>query len=111
MAARAEAAADLDLASGRLAVRGELDSATVTSVLERGRRAVAAATGDHLVLDLAAVTKSDSAGLALLLDWLRAARERDLSVQVEGVPGQLAEIARLGGVGSLLGIEETDDGT
>ena len=111
MPAAAEGAAELELAPGRLAVRGELGFATVVSVLTPGRDALAAAAGNELVLDPAAVTKSDSAGLALLLDWLRAARARNLAVRVEGVPEQLADIARLGGVASLLGLEEGGDGT
>lgn len=89
----------------RLALSGELGFSTVMDVLEEGRRAIASAPTAGTVLDLSGVTKSDSAGLALVVDWLRAARARGVTLAVEAAPAQLADIARVSGLESLLSRE------
>jgi phospholipid transport system transporter-binding protein len=47
-----------------------------------------------VTLDLQGVTRSNSAGLALLIEWMRAARQRGVQVRFENVPAQLRAIAR-----------------
>lgn len=96
----------LRVGQGTLRLEGELGFATVAGVLAEGREAIATSQGSPLVLDLSAVDKSDSAGVALLLDWLREARSRQVTLDIQGVPAQLAEIARLGGLASLIGLPE-----
>ena len=76
----------------RFLVAGPLQLDTVT----RARRAgVDLLDGRKtLTLDLQGVTRSDSAGLALLIEWMRAARQRRVQVHFENVPAQLQAIAR-----------------
>ncbi len=102
------AAAELGVDGARLTLAGVLDLHTVGAVLEPGRRAIDGVVGERAVLDLAAVRRSDSAGLALVVDWLRAARRRGLDLAIEGAPPQLADIARVSGLDGLIGVE--DDG-
>lgn len=81
---------------------GELGFDTVSEVLEPGRRAIAGVAGAHAVLDLSQVTRADSAGLALVVDWLRAARARELELELRAVPAQLADIARVSDLETLI---------
>ena len=67
--------------------------------------AIAAATGDTVVLDAAALTEFDTSAVALLLHAQRAARARDLKLEVRGAPPKLLELARLYGVHELLALE------
>jgi len=98
-------AARLEVEGGRLRLAGELALGTVAAVLEPGRRAIAAIDGERAVLDLSGVRKSDSAGLALVVDWLREARGRGLALSIEGTPSQLADIARVSGLEELMCVE------
>jgi phospholipid transport system transporter-binding protein len=62
----------------------------------------AAAAGDEVEFDLQQVATSDSAGLALLIDWLAEARLRRRSLRFAQVPEALRALARLSEVESLI---------
>ena len=51
-------------------------------------------TGD-LTLDLAQVTTTDSAGLALLVEWLRRARDGKRSLRFTNIPAQVQTLMRI----------------
>ena len=48
----------------------------------------------------------DSAALALVLAWMRAAQSRGREVRIEGIPEQLRSLAALYGIGDFLPIED-----
>ena len=54
------------------------------------------------VFDLSAVERVDSVGVALLLNWVRYARRRQVEIQFRNPPQQLAVIAQVCGVRALL---------
>jgi phospholipid transport system transporter-binding protein len=58
-------------------------------------------TGD-LQIDLSGVTQVDSSALALLIEWLRQARQRNHSIRIEGAPDKLLSIARLTDVQDII---------
>jgi phospholipid transport system transporter-binding protein len=84
----------------RLRARGELDFATAASALKAGLALLQ--RGGRCTIDLAGVTSADSAGLAVLVEWLAAAAERGGSLAFEAVPAQLRAIARISDLESLL---------
>jgi phospholipid transport system transporter-binding protein len=93
--------ATLDELDGeRVAVKGALDFGTVGALLAGGTAAIAA--GRATFIDLAGVTQSDSAGLALLLEWMSVARAAKRALRFENVPQQLQQLARLSEVEELL---------
>lgn len=49
----------------------------------------------QVVFDLGAVSAADSAGLALLVEWLRLAGEGGAQLQYRNVPAQLLAIAQV----------------
>jgi phospholipid transport system transporter-binding protein len=55
-------------------------------------------------VDLSAVTEIDSAGLALLVEWLRRCRVHGTTISFEQAPAKLAALARIGDLGELLGL-------
>jgi phospholipid transport system transporter-binding protein len=88
------------LEGARSRVVGSLDFATVTSLLPRGTAAI---DGGHAaVMDLGGVTESDSAGLALLIEWLSVAQNTGRTLRYENMPAQLHQLARLSEVDDLL---------
>jgi len=84
----------------RSRVSGSLEFATVAALLPAGSAAIQ--QGHASVIDLAAVTSSDSSGLALLIEWLSVARAAGRDLQYENIPAQLHQLAVLSEVDALL---------
>ena len=84
----------------RSRVTGVLDFDTVTDLLAAGSAAIL--SGDAAIIDLSGVTSSDSAGLALLIEWLSVAREAGRKLRYENVSAQIKQIAGLSEVDELL---------
>ncbi len=83
----------------RLSLSGPLTLATVAALADQGRARVAAA--DRIV-DLGAVTQVESAALALLLSWTRAARAAGRQFSIAGAPAALVCLASLYDVDTIL---------
>lgn len=91
-----------EVAPGRFTLRGSLEFETARQAHERGLELIAAANGSRLEIDCRGVTQSDSAALAVLIDWMAAARERRVRLCVVNVPPNLRAIARISDVEQLL---------
>jgi phospholipid transport system transporter-binding protein len=88
------------LEGGRARVIGSLHFNTVSALLTVGVDAIKSGRAD--VIDLAGVTSSDSAGLALLIEWASVAKSAGRTLRFENIPSQLAQLARLSEVEELL---------
>jgi len=90
--------------NGRLAITGDLSFATVPRLWNRWR---SLADGRQaLDIDLRAVQRSDSAGLALLIDGLRRAHQTGQSVRFFNIPEQMLAIARVSGLEEMLPLHQ-----
>jgi len=87
-------------AAGRGRLSGPLTFATVPQLFQQGRQLFA--DSNNLQLDLAGVERSDSAGLALLVSWVRLAQQHGGTITFLNVPQQLLGLARVGGVDQVL---------
>lgn len=83
----------------RLSLSGPLTIATVAAVAEAGCEQVA---GADRVIDLSGVTQVDSAALALLLSWMRAAKGAGRQLSIDHAPSALVSLASLYDVDSIL---------
>jgi phospholipid transport system transporter-binding protein len=88
--------------SGRIAVSGELTFATARDARQIGLLVLQGSNANRIVIDCGGVTRADSAGLAVLLDWLAWGRRRSRTVTLENLPASLLAIARISEVDSLL---------
>ena len=88
------------LDGGRARVSGSLHFTTVSPLLTAGVAAIKGGRAD--VIDLAGVTASDSAGLALLIEWLSVAKSAGGTLRFENIPSQLQQLARLSEVEEML---------
>lgn len=84
---------------------GELDSATADAVLDRVERAVAA-DPPRVILDLAALTFIDSAGLRAIIMLERLARERNVTTLVIPPPAPLLELLEVTGLTDRLSLAD-----
>lgn len=85
---------------GRYRVSGELSFATVTDLLLQSRSLFAGEPS--IELDLSGVTYADSAGLSLLIEWLRQARLQGKHLHYLALPAQLQALANISEVDDLL---------
>lgn len=85
---------------GRFELRGALDFSTVGELLSHGLEVF---DGHRQVeLDLTGVTRANSAGLALLLEWLDHGKKEGFEVRVINLPESLRAIARMSNVDAML---------
>jgi phospholipid transport system transporter-binding protein len=89
-------------ASGRIVVTGELTFASARDARQLGLLVLESSRASKLVIDCAGVTRADSAGLALLLDWLAWGRRKSRVVTLENLPSSLVAIAKISEVDGLL---------
>ena len=89
---------------GGFSISGELVFGTVPDLVANSR-AMFDADGGTLAIDLAHVSRADSAGLALLIEWRRLARQRDKAIVFKNVPPQMIAIAKVSGIDVLLGLQ------
>ncbi len=87
---------------GRLYLSGVLDADTVTTIYSDGRTLIQRSANESLVLDMSRLDASNSSGLALLIDWLRIARQNSVQLSLYNLPQQLLDVARVCGLGDLI---------
>ncbi|MEW8319600.1 MAG: STAS domain-containing protein [Candidatus Thiodiazotropha sp.] len=84
----------------RFHVQGDMTFSSVKDLLQRSTELFSSV--DELVVDLSQVDHADSAGLALVLEWMAQAGERNAKIVFTGIPESMISIARLCQVESLL---------
>ena len=82
-------------------VRGPLTFGTVMRVRKLSQGVIQ--SGCSLRFDLSEVTRVDSAGCALLLDWHRQACRQQAQVCYDHMPDTLVAMSQLAGVDKILG--------
>lgn len=91
---------------GQLRVSGMMNQQTASALLQEGEAWVSAA---DRVINLGAIESVDSAALAVVLGWLRAARVAGKTVQIVDAPAAFISLASLYGVSPLLFPEAGND--
>jgi len=89
--------------NGQFAITGELDFQSVPRVWEKSQQLFADC--DDINIDLAGVIRTNSAGLALLIQWMRYANSHDKRINFQRVPEQMHEIAKVCGVDNYLPVK------
>ena len=99
-------AASLDISgAGQWRLTGVLDFDAVPGLADKGARLIARmAPADSVEIDLAGVESANSAGLALLLEWLDLAGQRGVHLTYRHLPESLRRIAAFSNLHDLLPI-------
>lgn len=92
----------VDLRSGEVEVRGPLTFATAKNARAAGRRLIEASGDSTLDISCAGVTEADSAGLAVLLDWLALAKRHGRPIRFKSLPAPIRAVAQLSNVDVIL---------
>jgi phospholipid transport system transporter-binding protein len=85
---------------GKFAILGDLSFQTAVAALEASKTLFA----EHSVIeiDLAGVSRADSAGLALMLEWVNWARSTAREIRFRNIPEQIISIAQISEVEDML---------
>ncbi len=89
------------LGEGRFSLRGVLSKEVIPALWQQGQELWQGLA--EVRLDLADLQHCDSAGLAMLIDWLRIARQRPQRLTLANIPAQIHDLARLSDLEVLLG--------
>ena len=85
----------IDKGEGYYLVDGELTFATIDKHTVKSMAFLAASK--DITIDLSRVTNTDSAGLALMIEWIKYSRTKRTHLRFCNVPKQLLSLARLSG--------------
>lgn len=89
-------------ADGVLRLAGDLGFSTAAAAHAAGVGALAAVPAGDLRVDCSGLGETDSAGLAVLLEWCAVARSRGVTLRFEALPETLQRLARISEVEPLL---------
>jgi phospholipid transport system transporter-binding protein len=95
------------VAADEFAVCGELSFATAASAHAAGCALLKRGAAPEIRIDCSAIEDADSAGLAVLLDWVATASRNGVTLRFLALPVPLQQLARIGGVSELLGVNAT----
>lgn len=91
---------------GVYVVDGEMSFASVERLLSESRTLFS--TQSSLLFDLSGIQHADSAGVALLVEWLRLSKERELVLQFRNIPDQMLAIIEVSDLEQRLPITNGD---
>ena len=89
-----------DLGHGRFSLKGRMSFDTAGAILRESEELFEQHT--LLEVDLSGITHTDSAGLALLLEWITWANHTVREIRFDGMPEKIDAIAKTTEVDSLL---------
>jgi len=85
-----------------LSVSGAVDFNTARQILEQVQAKLV--QGGPGIIDLGGVNSTNSAGLAVMVEWLSVAKREGLEIKFRNVPSGLKELAKVCQVDELLPI-------
>lgn len=87
-------------APNRLEAQGAICFSCAIQALNSGLALIG--SGEDTTIDLARVSEADSAGLAVLVEWLARARKLGTVLHYSNIPAQILAIASISGLDELL---------
>ncbi|MGI9271320.1 MAG: STAS domain-containing protein [Woeseiaceae bacterium] len=91
----------VDVGDGKFELSGDMSFMTAEQILRASESSFAGQK--NLQIDLSGVKKTDSAGLALLLEWMSRAKHAGGDIQFDAIPEKVHAIAQTADVADLLG--------
>jgi phospholipid transport system transporter-binding protein len=86
--------------SGQIDIIGTLGFGKILPLLQQSEPLFDGKT--PLLFDLKGVEKTDSAGLALLVEWMSLAKKKGQDIAFTNIPKQMLDIARVSGLDAVL---------
>jgi phospholipid transport system transporter-binding protein len=83
-------------------VHGVLNLNTVRALRDVGYEIISRQPPEEIIFDLQAISRSDSAGLALLTAWFRYANQQEKTIRFINIPDQMLDVAKLSNLDRVL---------
>ncbi len=91
-----------------LQVSGDLVMEYAGRLKSQGESLIRSLAGKTIRIDLSQVTQASSAGVSLLLCWLRSARQVGSELQITNMPEDMYDIARVSSLDKVLPISSLE---
>lgn len=91
---------------GEYAIEGELNKHTVPDLSKQLVALIPSIEGAEITFDLTLVSRSDSAGVALLVEIMQLSKSANLSLLFSNLPPQMKDIAGLSGLLDILPVSK-----
>lgn len=85
----------VDQGAGHFIVDGDLTFSTIDKQTVKSFAFLKASK--HITIDLGRVSCTDSAGLALMIEWIKYTRHHRIHITFKNIPEQLLNLAKLSG--------------
>lgn len=92
---------------GRFRIDGDLDCNTVKQLLDSDDK-LFSQNQRRIEIDLSAVGRTTSAGLVLMLEWLRQAQARNFTIRFSHIPAQMFSMAKVSQLETILELESQE---
>jgi phospholipid transport system transporter-binding protein len=91
----------VSIANNKLTLSGIIDFESILSVNALGNEWISTLVEQECHIDFESVTYSNSAGLVLLLSWLRTAYKHKKNLQIISFPSSLKALVKVSGLDEL----------
>lgn len=91
----------IDIKKNKLTLAGILDFESVLAVDVLGQEWLGSLTVQDCYVDLQSITYSNSAGIILLLSWLRCAHKNNRILKILSIPKNIMDLAKISGLDGL----------
>jgi phospholipid transport system transporter-binding protein len=90
------------VSDGHYLLKGQLSFTSVPKLWRAHKNTLFIDKVSHLDIDLALLERSDSSGLALLVEWYREAEQQNKMITFYNLPKKMYEIAQISGLDHIL---------
>jgi len=95
-----ESIADIHYHNQIFVLTGSLDYSNADLIYEKSLDNLNVAS--HLVFDFAQIKSINSSGIALMIEWLKFAKQHKKKIQFQNIPSYLLTIAKAAGIDKLI---------
>lgn len=92
---------------GHYILKGQLNFASVPVLWNENKSQLFDDDSSTLEINLSQLERSDSSGLAILVEWYREAEQRNKKITFLNLPAQMYQIARISGLNDILPLKQT----
>jgi len=90
------------ISAGHYILKGQLSFQSVPELWSANKSTLFVDGSNTLDIDLSQLERSDSSGLAMLVEWYREAEQQDKNITFFNLPEQMYDIACLSGLDEIL---------
>jgi len=88
--------------AGNFCIKGQLSFDSVADLWLENKQALFEQSAKHLEIDFSLLSRSDSSGLALLLEWYREETQKGKTITFLNLPDQMLHMVEICGLDEFL---------